>query len=92
MRKCGTALAGTLRQMHSPTAALSNAARPRRLATVLLMVAAIGSLACGPAKAAVDLASGSDGGSDGASQRVRCSSLPELRHLALRVAILGNCE
>ena len=40
------------------------------------------------AEGAVDLT----GGGGGASATVPCSQLPELKHLALKVAILGSCR
>ncbi|EFN53822.1 hypothetical protein CHLNCDRAFT_25519, partial [Chlorella variabilis] len=46
----------------------------------------------GGAQAAVDLGDAGGGGGAGAASTVPCSQLPELQHLALRVAILGSCS
>ncbi|KAL4419731.1 hypothetical protein ABPG75_006829 [Micractinium tetrahymenae] len=62
--------------------------RPVAAAAPLAAMLLLGALA-GAAQAAVDVGSGSSAGA--AAPRVPCSSLPELRHMALKVAILGDC-
>lgn len=62
--------------------------RPAAPATSLWTLMILGVLT-GAARSAVDVGSGGSAGA--ASTRIPCSSLPELRHLALKVAILGDC-
>ena len=64
---------------------MAGAMRPAASVVAMLFV---GMLA-GAARSAVDVGSGSSAGATTA--RVPCSSLPELRHMALKVAILGDC-
>ncbi len=61
----------------------------RRPASLVMAMMVLGVFA-GPARSAVDV--GSSGSAGATAARVPCSSLPELRHMALKVAILGECR
>lgn len=61
--------------------------RQRLLAGLMALLSVLGG-----AQAAVDLGDAGGGGGAGAASTVPCSQLPELQHLALRVAILGSCS